>query len=200
MMSGINIYSNNKIYFFLTQLFEDYNFKLKNLDQIDCFQKKNNINIIFLSNDKDIKKINIDDLTETYLVLVNTKIKLFTKHKNIKILNTPLPINKIKNLIENFKGNSKIQFHDIFIKDEKLINKNSKTFCYLTNIEFKILEYLIKEKETHKDYIKEKILNIKSDIETNSLDSHLTRIRKKIIQIKSSIKIQSTGNKLFISN
>ena len=34
-----------------------------------------------------------------------------------------MPINNIKNLIENFKENFKIQFHDIFIKDEKLTNK-----------------------------------------------------------------------------
>ena len=200
MKSSINVYSNNKINFFLTQLFEDYNFKLKTLDQINYFQKTNKINLVFLSDDKDIEKIKIYDLTETHLILVNTKNKLFTKYKNIKILNAPMPINNIKNLIENFKENFKIQFHDIFIKDEKLTNKKNKTSCYLTNIELKILEHLIKERETKKDYIKEKILNIKSNVETSSLDSHLTRIRKKIFQIKSSIKIQSSGNKLFILN
>ena len=41
MKSSINVYSNNKINFFLTQLFEDYNFKLKTFDQINYFQKTN---------------------------------------------------------------------------------------------------------------------------------------------------------------
>ena len=50
-------------------------------------------------------------------------------------------------------------------------------FCYLTKLELEILSHLIIEKEYQK-YIQEKILNIKSTIETNSLDSHLSRIRK----------------------
>ena len=56
-----------------------------------------------------------------------------------------------------------------------------------------------KRKETSKNFIKENILNIKSNIETNSLDSHLTRIRKKMNKIKSNVKIQTKNEKLLIT-
>ena len=66
-------------------------------------------------------------------------------------------------------------------------------------VELEILSYLIREKETSKNFIKENILNIKSDIETNSLESHLTRIRKKMNKVKTSIKIQTKSEKLLIT-
>ena len=116
-----------------------------------------------------------------------------------KFLNTPISINYIKNTIENFLQNLKIQFHDILINNEKLINQNNKNFCYLTKVELEILIYLIRERETSKKFIKENILNIKSNIETNSLESHLTRIRKKIEKVKTEVKIYTKNEKLSIT-
>ena len=80
-----------------------------------------------------------------------------------------------------------------------MTNEKNKYFCYLTKLELEILSHLIIEKESTKKYIQEKILNIKSTIETNSLDSHLTRIRKKLTQINTSVKIQSKKEKLLIT-
>ena len=84
------------------------------------------------------------------------------------------------------------------IVNEKLTNTNNSSFCYLTKLESEILTYLIIEKESTKKYIQENILNIKSSIQTNSLDSHLTRIRKKMYKIKTIVKIQSKSEKLLI--
>ena len=50
-----------------------------------------------------------------------------------------------------------------------------------------------------KNFIKENILNIKSNIETNSLESHLSRIRKKMNTIKTKVKIQTKNEKLLIT-
>ena len=41
-------------------------------------------------------------------------------------------------------------------------------------------------------------LNIKSNIQTNSLESHLTRIRKKMNKIGTTVKIQTKNEKLLI--
>ena len=57
----------------------------------------------------------------------------------------------------------------------------------------------MRKKETSKNFIKENILNIKSNIETNSLESHLSRIRKKINTLKSKVKIQTKNEKLLIT-
>jgi len=61
------------------------------------------------------------------------------------------------------------------------------------------LTHLIRKKETSKNFIKENILNIKSNIETNSLESHLSRIRKKMNTIKTKVKIQTKNEKLLIT-
>ena len=45
----------------IEELFEDYNFKLKTFDQINYFQKTNKINLVLLSDEKDIEKIKIYD-------------------------------------------------------------------------------------------------------------------------------------------
>ena len=79
-----------------------------------------------------------------------------------------------------------------------MTNVKNKSFCYLTKLESEILSHLITERETTKKYIQENILNIKSTIKTNSLDSHLTRIRKKMYQINTSLKIHSKNEKLLI--
>ena len=92
----------------------------------------------------------------------------------------------------------KLQFHDISIHNERLVNIKNDNFCHLTKIELEILTYLIREKETSKNFVKENILNIKSNIETNSLESHLTRIRKKMNKVKTAVKIQTKGEKLAI--
>ena len=126
------------------------------------------------------------------------------KNQNLNLNNilikTPTPINQLKTVTENFVENIKIIFQDITIVNEKMTNINNNSFCYLTKIESEILSYLIYEKESTKKYIQENILNIKSTIKTNSLDSHLTRIRKKMNQINTVIKIQSKSEKLLITN
>ena len=41
--------------------------------------------------------------------------------------------------------------------------------------------------------------NIKSNVETNSLESHLTRIRKKMNKVKTDVQIRSKNERLLIS-
>ena len=75
---------------------------------------------------------------------------------------------------------------------------NNQIFCFLTKVELEILSYLVREKEASKNFIKENILNIKTNIETNSLESHLTRIRKKMNKVKTTVKIKTKSEKLLI--
>ena len=117
---------------------------------------------------------------------------------NNQFIKVPTSINQIKTITENFLENIQITFQDIVIDNEKMTNIKNKSFCYLTKLESEILSYLIIEKQSTKKYIQENILNIKSTIQTNSLDSHLTRIRKKMNKINTVIKIQSKNEKLLI--
>ena len=196
MKNKINIFSNNKIKFFLTELFSDYELIFMDLDMIEIQINSTNANIIFINEEEASKLINFKKLSDNFLILSSSNN--INHNTNNKIIKTPTTINHIKNTIENFLENLKIQFHDIIIFNEKLTNSKNNSFCYLTKLESEILTHLIIEKESTKNHIKENILNIKSTIQTNSLDSHLTRIRKKMIQINTSIKIQSKSEKLLI--
>ena len=197
MKKKINIFTDIKISPFLTELFSDYELFFMSLNEAEKYYSNTKTNVIFVNNAQSINGVDLKKLNGNFLIFSNYKNK--DKNTKHKFINTPTPINYIKNTIENFLENLKIKFHDITIVNEKLTNEKNNYFCYLTKLELEILSHLIIEKESTKKYIQEKILNIKSTIETNSLDSHLSRIRKKLTQINTSVKIQSKKEKLLIS-
>ena len=198
MKNKLNIFSNKKIKNFLITAFPEYELNFLSFNEVDYKPHSIEANIIILNYYKDAELINFNNLNDNYLVVSNLKKNKIHIDSTSKFLNTPISITHIKNTIENFIQNLKIQFHDISIVREKLINMNNNSFCYLTRVELEILRHLIRQKETSKKFIKENILNIKSSIETNSLESHLTRIRKKMNKINTVVKIQTKSEKLLI--
>tara|TARA_B100000963_G_scaffold204070_1_gene177722 strand:- start:275 stop:871 length:597 start_codon:yes stop_codon:yes gene_type:complete len=196
LKNKINIFSDTKIKLFLIELFSDYELFFLDLNEIQNYLDNTGVNIIFLNNKESTKLIDFKKLNDNFLIFLNLKNK--NLNINNQFIKTPKSINNIKTIIENFIENLKIKFHDITIVNEKLTNINNNSFCYLTKLESEILTYLITEKESTKKHIQENILNIKSTIQTNSLDSHLTRIRKKMHKINTSVKIQSKSEKLLI--
>lgn len=199
MKKRINIFSNDIIKSFLSTLFSNYELMFIKLEDIDYNVQNTQANIIFISSDEELDLINFKNLPDNYLIITNLEKNEINFNDNQKLMKTPVSINKIKSGIENFLQNSKLQFCDISIDNEKLTNLKNNSFCYLTKIELEILSYLIREKKTSKNFIKENILNIKSNIETNSLESHLTRIRKKMQKINTIVKIQTKSEKLLIT-
>ena len=199
MKNKLNIFSNNSLNNFLTKFLLKYELIFLKLEEIDYKEQSTEANIIIINNDKDYDKINFDKLNNNYLIfsnLINRKINI---NNSLQLLYTPSSLNNIKNKIENFVENLKIYFYYIFINNEKLTNLKNNSFCYLTKVELEILTCLVREKETSKKFIKENILKIKSNIETNSLESHLTRIRKKLNEIEAAVKIQTKNEKLLIT-
>ncbi len=199
MKNNLIIFSNNKVNNFLTEFFSTYQLTFLKLEEIDYTEEITKGKIIIINNDKDCDKINFEKLNTNYLIISNLTNKNFNLKNSLQLLNTPISANNIKNKIENFVQNLKINFHDISIKNEILTNLKNNAFCYLTKIELEILTCLVKEKETSKKFIRENILKIKSNIETNSLESHLTRIRKKLTEIQTGVKIKTRDEKLIIT-
>ena len=199
MKKKLNIYSNNNINNFISSLFFDYQINLMKLEAIDYSIKNLCSNIVIINNDKDVSCINLNQLDESYLIISNLNLNKLNIAKNTKLIKTPISINQFKYSIEVFLENLTVYFHDISIDKEKLINLNNNSFCYLTKKELEILTYLITEKKAKKSFIRENILKIKSSVETNSLDSHLTRIRKKLNKISANVKIITKSDKLLIT-
>ena len=184
---------------FLYNLFFEYHVSLLKFDDLHRPEFNATNNVVIINNKQNLRNAKIDKLNNNYLILSNLEKASLNLHTNMNFLKTPLSVYQIKNAVKNFGNNLKINFHDISIINEKLTNIKNNSFCYLTKVEFEILSYLIENKEVNKSYIKENILKIKSGIETNSLESHLTRIRKKMLQINTSIKLQSKNEKLLIT-
>ncbi len=199
MKNKLYIFCNNKIKNLLISILSNYELKFIKLNIIEEVSQSIKANIIFINKKEELNLINFKNLNNNYLIISTLKNNNLKNNNVIKLLHTPLSIDHIRNSIENFLQNLKIQFHDISLDNEKLINLSNNSFCYLTKVELEILSCLIKEKVTSKNFIKEKILNIKSNIQTNSLESHLTRIRKKMIKIKTAVKIQAKNEKLLIT-
>ena len=197
MKNGLNIFCNNNIKNFLPSFLSDYELTIMKLDQIKDNIQSSQANIIIIS-DSDIDIRDYGKLSDNCLIISNLKNLDLNFNNKSNILNSPAYIHRLKNKVENFVQNLKVQFHDISIYNEKLINLDNDYFCYLTKIELEILTYLIRKKKTSKGFIKENILNIKSNIETNSLESHLTRIRKKMNGVKTKVKIQTKNETLII--
>ena len=198
MNNLLNIFCNKNIKNFIYSLLGNYELNIMKLDVIKDNIGSSQANIIIISN-YDINLKDHGNLNDNCLVVTNLKNLNLNFSNKSNIINSPIHINQLKNRIENFVQNLNVQFHDISIHDEKLINLDNNNFCYLTKIELEILTCLIRKKETNKNFIKENILNIKSNIETNSLESHLSRIRKKINTLKSKVKIQTKNEKLLIT-
>ncbi len=186
-----NIYSSLKLNNFLIQLFPEHIIDFKDIADLtkkDCAEESG---IVFYDPDYEIKKINFKKLLGNYLIISNfqpNKPQQLNDHISIK---APVDLSKLKSDIENFITTKTNKIQDIEIVGRKLINYRKKISCFLTEVESEILNQLIKSKNCKKSFIKENILNIKNDIETNSLESHLTRIRKKLDNVKSNIRIQS---------
>ena len=197
MKNKINIFSDKKIKSFLKNLFSNYELFFMNLNEIEENFENTHANIIFIKDTDNINSINFKKLNDNFLILSNLKNKKI--NTNSKLITIPISINQIQTTIINFTENLKIKIHDIIIANEKLTNIKNNYFCYLTKLETEILSHLIIEKESTKKHIQENILNIKSTIQTNSLESHLTRIRKKMSQIETTVKIQSKNEKLLIT-
>ena len=199
MKNRLNIYCNCNIKNFLKLILYQYDLNFLKLETPVYNFSTTEVNIFVITSNKELKLINLKELNDNYLILSNLKNSSLTLNNNSKVLITPISINHIKNTIKNLIQNLKVQFHDIFIDNEKITNLKDNSFCYLTKIELEILSYLIREREVSKKFIKENVLKIKSDIETNSLESHLTRIRKKMIKVNTILKIHTKSEKLLIS-
>ena len=132
MKNGLNIFCNNNIKNFLSSLLSDYELTIMKLDQIKNNIQASQANIIIISKN-DIEFRDYGNLNDNCLIISNLKNLNFNNKSNILV--SPLSINHLKNRIEHFVQNLKVQFHDLSLYKEKLINLDNDNFCYLTKIE-----------------------------------------------------------------
>ena len=186
---------------FIQNILFEYDTVLLSNDLVADPGFKNN-NVIFIL-EEGIKKINKSFFSNNnVLVFISNKQKNFYKkeHSQIKFFNGPI---KIKKFIDNIKPSffaTAIIFEDIKILELKIKNLNSDLSCKLTPLEKIILLEFIDKKTINREVFLTKVFNIKSNIETKTIESHLTRIRRKLSKIESRIKISSKEDVFYIDN
>ena len=198
MSKDINIYSNLKNIIFIKQILPKYNLNFKKITDSLLDKNFRKGGIIFYN---ELKKemFDLQLVSKKYLLITNAQIKTHSANKKIIFIKKPIPVNKLRNQIEKHLFNKNVELGNLRILEKKLINKKNYKSSFLTDIEDQILTYLVKNKKGSKEFIKNNILNIKSTIETNSVESHLTRIRKKLIKVDADLVISSKSDNLFIN-
>ena len=200
MKNNLYIYCSKIFRLFVLQLFENHKVQLKSLDDLKKNEIANQGGIVFINNLNDYVETNLSNLKNDYIIFSNINLNMPKHLTNITFAKTPLKIQQIENYLKKYNSNKKINFEDIYIKNKKIFNLKKNKSCFLTDIENNILIKLIEQKKCLKDYLKENILNIKPNIQTHSLDSHLTRIRKKLEKIETNLKIKSKQDFLYLIN
>ena len=107
-------------------------------------------------------------------------------------------INKFTDEVITFFVSKPFVYKDIKIVGEKLTNSKTEDKVSLTPSEKDILIMLFERKKIERKFLLEKVLKLRQDTETKTIESHLTRIRKKLLNINSQIEIISRENKVFL--
>ncbi len=195
MSNKITVYSDINIKKILDQIFSDKTIEYKKLSSFRNRSKKQGCTIIFI---EDIKSLNENFFVKSDIVITND-LNIKENNDTPNFFSSPIKIDLLRNLVSHNIFTEKNSFNNLTIIDQRLINSNNNKSCFLTSIEKNILMELMTKKKIRRNEIKESVLNIKKNIETNSLDSHLTRIRKKIDKIDKNVKIFSKNEYILIS-
>lgn len=196
MKEKLLIFTNLTYYSIYSQILYNYVIQFHPINSLTKQLKKNQKAIVLYKKNKEKHLEQTDKLKDIFLI---TNDELRNKNfKNFIYLKQPLSPSRLRDEIKKFIDQDKFEFEDIIIYEKKMINKLTKNHTFLTDIEKEILVYLFKSQKCSKEFIKKNILKIKSTIETNSIDSHLTRIRKKLSKIKSNLIIKSKFDQVVI--
>lgn len=200
MKKKICFYSSSLPTAFIENLFSQY---LVNKLTLKDFNNKNlfNRNIILFDFEKIESNLNKNFfLHNSVVVFLNNKENQITLQYGPKttFITTPIKLKKFLGTIDNVFLNSHSKFGDVEIYLDSIKNLNTGKKEKITALEKKILIELFEHKKIKRDYFLENILQIKKEIQTKTIESHLTRIRKKIFLIKSQIQISSKEDNFFI--
>ena len=197
MKQELVIYTDIQNSNFFYEIFYDYKILIKSLNEFEQYEDQNSCGLVFIKdNEKLINKVLSKNL-KNKIFLINTN-NYQKKNSYQNIIFQTINIKLLKNKINNLFTKEDFIYKNLKISDNNLINVKSKKTIKITEAEKKILVSLFEKNIYKRQEIKEKILNIKGTVETNSLDSHLTRIRKKFKKLACDININSKDDNLSI--
>lgn len=187
---------------FISSFLKD--FEVLNLTDNQISNKSfKNQNLLFLNDENINDKLNQEFISQnnTLFFISNRGNKIEKEtHFNSKFFNCPINTKQFIGYVKDHFFSKTSFFRDVEIYNEKIINKKNNLSCVLTNLERKLLLCLVNKKKIHRDNLLEEIFELKKNIQTKTIESHLSRIRKKINFIESKIKIFSKGDIFYIDS
>ena len=194
MKTKLEIFSTERLTNFFTNLHELFDISVKSFEELETSDDKKNLSIVFLDNHNIVLEKNIKKICENEnFIFVCKDLSVFQKFslnkKNTFI--SPVSINKLIDIINNFINTRKHTFANIELNNNLATNIETNQKIDLTQAENHILLKLFKEKNVKKRTLERDALQIKQDLNTSSMESHLNRIRKKLKKISSHCTISS---------
>ena len=201
MKTKIEIYSSKKIKNFFINLDSFFNLNLKGFDELESSFDSKNLSIVFFDNQDCLgeKIVNKTLLNENF-IFVHKELSIFEKTSLDlkKNLMAPLSISKFLDTINEFLNKKKVIHRNIELNRNLITNTKTKEKNYLTHVESLILLKLFNEKNVNKELLERDVLDIKQNLITSSIESHLNRIRKKLKIIESEFSVFSRNNNIFL--
>ena len=200
MKNTVYVCSEAFLFKVVSEILFDFNIVPLTFNQLNNENFKNNNIILF--GDRDLKK-----KIKKYFFLQNNAIFFIKDNKgsaeqlesqNANFYYGRLRVKKFVDEIKTCFITKKAVFNGIEIFGDNITNITLGLSVLLTSLEKEILIFLFENKRIKKDYLLEKIIKIKKEIETKTAESHLTRIRKKLMQIKSEIQIKTKEDVFYL--
>ncbi len=191
--------SQNNIFLFL-QTLDNISFVFLDLNK---FSFENKANFLFVIDSKETynkiktifsKNIKYNNDKILFIVLKSLNLKNIL---NFNLIEVPEEINKIERQIYDFFYDGNFSYKNLYLKNsDVLVSTITDNEIILTEIESKILRLLFNNNEISKSKMSLLALGQNEEVESKSLESHLSRLRKKISLINDDVRIISDKGKI----
>jgi len=201
MKTKVEIFSSQKLKNFFMNLENFFSIIHKDFDELEGCYNSANLSIVFFDQQDfvDEKTFNGILLNENFIFVYKDSSMLEKTPLDLKKnMVAPLSISKFIDRVNEIINKKKHAFGNIELNNNFITNKKTKEKNYLTHVENLILNKLFSEKTINKKLLERDVLDIKQDLNTSSIESHLNRIRKKLKKINSDFSVSSKNNKVFL--
>ena len=200
MKKTIYVLGDGPLFKIVMEILSDYKVLPLTFDQLNNENFKNNYTILFGDSSLE-KKIKKDFFLHNNVIFFhrnNIENIEQSDHLNASFFYGRIKVKKFIDEIKTFFITKKAILKNTAIFGDKITNTELSLDVLLTPLEKEILVFLFENKKIKKDYLLEKIIKIKKEIETKTAESHLTRIRGKLMKIKSEIQIKTKDDFFFL--
>ncbi len=201
MKNQLEIFSTGEIKNFFNNLSETFEISYSDYKELEASHKHNKLSLVLLRDDSHIPKNIIEKINKNEnFIIICKDFSVFQKFSLDKknTLISPISINKLLDVLNNIINSKKYTYKNIVLSNHALINTKTNEKAHLTQAENYILLKLFNEKNVKKKTLEREALQIKKELNTSSMESHLNRIRKKLKLIKSQFTVTSKDGHIYL--